>query len=53
MENDKLNQLWNNQKINSNINTPENIIKLAKKQRNGQFLSIIILSITIVILIAC
>lgn len=52
MENDKLNQLWNSQKDNSNTNTPENIIKLAQKQRSGQFLSITILSITIVILIA-
>lgn len=52
MENDKLNQLWKSQKDNSNTNTPENIIKLAQKQRSGQFLSITILSITIVILIA-
>ncbi|CAL2083298.1 hypothetical protein [Tenacibaculum sp. 190524A05c] len=51
MENDKLNQLWKSQKDNSNTNTPENIIKLAQKQRNGQFLSITILSITVIILI--
>ncbi|CAL2060482.1 hypothetical protein [Tenacibaculum sp. 190524A05c] len=52
MENDKLNQLWKSQKDNSNTNTPESIIKLAQKQRNGQFLSITILSITVIILIA-
>jgi hypothetical protein len=51
MNNDKLNQLWNSQKDNSDTNTPDEIIKLAQKQRNGQFLSISILSITVVILI--
>ena len=52
MENDKLTQLWNSQQENSNNNNPENIIKLAKKQRNNQFISIGILSVTVVILIA-
>ena len=52
MENDKLTQLWNSQQENSNNNTPENIIKLAKKQRNNQFISIGILSVTVAILIA-
>ncbi|TCP22884.1 hypothetical protein EV195_11011 [Tenacibaculum skagerrakense] len=52
MENDKLTQLWNLQKNNSSDDTPENIIKLAKKQRSNQFISIGILSITVVILIA-
>lgn len=51
MENDKLTQLWNQNKDNSTIANPETIIKKAKKQRNGQFIAIAVMSLTVLILL--
>lgn len=51
MENDKLTQLWNQNKDNHTIVAPETIIKKAKKQRYGQFLTIAIMSLTVIILL--
>lgn len=51
MENDKLSQIWNSQKNDLLLENPENIIKKANKQRNGQFISIIVMSITVIILL--
>lgn len=52
MENDKLTQLWNQNKDNSAITAPEIIIKKAKKQRYGQFIAIAVMSLTVLILLA-
>ncbi|QXP59830.1 hypothetical protein [Olleya sp. HaHaR_3_96] len=51
MENDNLNKLWDIQ-VNdiSNFN-PKDIITKAKKQRNSQYISITVLSLTVVVLI--
>lgn len=51
MENDKLTQLWNQNKDNSTIADPETIIKKAKKQRYGQFIAIAVMSLTVLILL--
>lgn len=51
MENDKLTQLWNQNKDNSAITAPEIIIKKAKKQRYGQFIAIAVMSLTVLILL--
>ncbi|WP_425075981.1 hypothetical protein [Psychroserpens sp. S379A] len=51
MENDNLNKLWDNQANDiSNLN-PKDIITKAKKQRNSQYISITIMSLTVAILI--
>ena len=52
MKNDKLSQIWNSQKNDLILDNPEDIIKKAQKQRNGQFITIAVLSITAIILIA-
>jgi len=51
MENDKLTQLWNQNKTNSAIKAPEAIIKKANKQRYGQFIAITVMSLTVLILL--
>ena len=51
MENDKLTQLWNQNKDNSTIADTETIIKKAKKQRYGQFIAIAVMSLTVLILL--
>jgi hypothetical protein len=51
MENDKLTQLWSQNKDNSTITDPEIIIKKAKKQRYGQFIAIAVMSLTVLILL--
>lgn len=51
MENDNLNKLWEIQTNNSSNFNPEDIITKAKKQRNGQYISIIVMSLAVVILI--
>ncbi len=51
MENDKLTQLWNQNKDNSTIADPETIIKKAKKRRYGQFIAIAVMSLTVLILL--
>ncbi|NMM50780.1 hypothetical protein [Marinigracilibium pacificum] len=51
MENDKLSQLWKSQNKDFTLDNPDMIIKKAKKQRNGQFITITILATTIIILI--
>ena len=52
MENDKLNQIWDSQNIDLPIGGPEDIVQKAKKQRKGQFLTILILVITVLVLLA-
>ena len=49
MNKDKLSQIWNSQEKEISLEHPENIIKKAKKQRNGQFISITVMSITVII----
>ncbi|MCW3789139.1 hypothetical protein [Plebeiibacterium sediminum] len=51
MKNDQLSQIWNSQQYNSNIEGPDQIIKKAKKQRNSQFISIAVMSVTVIILL--
>ncbi|MHA6728404.1 hypothetical protein ACX3PU_10125 [Chryseobacterium sp. A301] len=51
MENDKLTQLWSQNKDNSTITDAEIIIKKAKKQRYGQFIAIAVMSLTVLILL--
>lgn len=52
MENDNLNKLWETQdNAISNFN-PRDIITKAKKQRNGQYISIAVMSLTVVVLIS-
>ena len=51
MENDNLNKLWEIQANDSSNFNPKDIITKAKNQRNGQYISITIMSITVVILI--
>ena len=51
MENDHLNKLWEIQDHDISNYTPKDIITKAKKQRNGQYISITVMSLTVVILI--
>jgi len=51
MEKDKLNQLWNDQNDMLQSLSSNDIKKRAKKQRKGQFITILILSITVLVLI--
>ena len=51
MKNDKLTQIWNSQKNNMPLENPEHIIKKAGKQRNKQYISIVVMSITFLILL--
>ncbi len=51
MENDKLHQLWNSQDHDLSSESPNDIIKKAKNQRNGQYITILILIITVAIVI--
>ncbi|GGI57666.1 hypothetical protein [Winogradskyella haliclonae] len=52
MENDSLNKLWQAQNEPSEISNVETILNKAKQQRNGQYISITVMSVTVVILIA-
>ncbi|MEQ5790719.1 hypothetical protein J4E06_06630 [Muricauda sp. NFXS6] len=52
MKNDDLSQIWKSQNSDLTLDKPDNIIKKARKQRNGQFATIAVLSITIIILMA-
>ena len=51
MENDNLNKLWEIQDNDSFNFNPKHIITKANKQRNGQYISITVMSLTVVILI--
>ncbi|WP_445747426.1 hypothetical protein [Polaribacter sp.] len=51
MENDTLQKLWKTQHHNLAKDDPSAIILRAKKQRNGQYFSILIMSITVSILV--
>ncbi|WP_299626191.1 hypothetical protein [uncultured Tenacibaculum sp.] len=51
MENDNLDKLWEIQTDHSSNITPQNIIAKAKKQRNGQYINITIMSLTVIVLI--
>jgi Kef-type K+ transport system membrane component KefB len=51
MENDNLNKLWEMQANDSSNFNPKVIITKAKKQRNGQYTSITVMSLTVIILI--
>ncbi len=51
MKNDTLQQLWDAQEGNLPIESPETIIQKAKSQRRGQWLTIIILSLTVITLV--
>jgi len=51
MENDFLNKIWDTQDDNSNLGSPNDIINKAKSQRKGQYITIIVLSVTVTILI--
>ena len=51
MENDNLNKLWDIQANEISNFNPKNIIKKAKKQRNSQYISITVMSLTVVVLI--
>ena len=52
MKNDLLSQIWKSQKKEVALDESENIIKKARKQRNGQFITLTVLSITVIILVA-
>ncbi len=51
MENDNLNKLWEIQANDIPNFSPKDIITKAKKQRNGQYISITVMLITVVVLI--
>ena len=51
MKNDKLSQIWNSQTFDSLIEHPDYIIKKAKSQRNGRFISIAVMSTTLLVLL--
>ena len=51
MKNDDLSQLWNSQNENPEFEHPEAIVKRANKQRNKQFVSIAIMSTTVLVLV--
>jgi hypothetical protein len=51
MKNDKLTRIWNSQKKDSPLSDPELVIRKANKQRSGQFASIAIMSITVLVLV--
>jgi len=51
MENDNLDKLWQTQNTNLDISNPNQIMSKAKKQRNGQYISIAVMTLTVVILI--
>ena len=51
MENDNLNTLWENQGNDISNYGPKEIITKAKKQRNGQYINIAIMSATVLILV--
>jgi len=51
MKNDNLNKLWEMQANDSPNFDPKDIITKAKKQRYGQYTSITVMSLTVVILI--
>ncbi len=52
MENNKLTQIWKSQKNDVRLEASDSIIKKAEKQRNSQFVTIGILSVTLIIVIA-
>ena len=52
MNKDKLSEIWNSQDTTLSLEKPESIIKKANKQRNTQFISIAVMSTTVLILIA-
>lgn len=51
MENDNLNKLWETQGNDILNYSPKDVIIKAKKQRNGQYITITIMSVTVMILI--
>ena len=51
MKNDKLDQIWNDQVNDPSIQKPSEIIKKAKSQRKGQYITIAILTITVLVLL--
>ncbi len=51
MKNDQLTQLWNSQKNDVPHESPEQIIRKARKQRDRQYISIAVMSITVLVLI--
>lgn len=51
MENDNLDKLWNTQANDVSNFNPKEIITKAKKQRNSQYISITIMSLTVMVLI--
>lgn len=51
MENDNLNKLWEIQADDRLNFTPKDIITKARKQRNGQYISITVMSLTVIVLI--
>jgi Kef-type K+ transport system membrane component KefB len=51
MENDNLNKLWDIQANNISNFNPKEIITKAKKQRNSQYISITVMSLTVMVLI--
>lgn len=50
MENDNLNKLWETQGVENLKYSSKDVITKAKKQRNGQYLTIAILSVTVMII---
>jgi len=51
MANDILNQLWNDDGKTPSLSQPETIIKKAKSQRQQQYIGIVVLSVTVLILV--
>jgi len=51
MENDKLDQIWNDQDLDLSIAKPHDIIRKANNQRRSQYITITILIITVLVLL--
>ena len=51
MKNDQLSEIWESQNTDLPLLSSKDIIKKAKKQRNGQFITMVVLSVTLVLLV--
>lgn len=51
MKKDNLSQIWDSQNNDISLDSPDTIIKKAKKQRKGQFITIAVLAVTVAILV--
>jgi uncharacterized membrane protein len=52
MENNALSKIWEGQNSKSSLAHPKAIIKKARQQRHGQFITIVVLCLTLIVLVA-